>query len=191
MPAKWYAVDLPADNPFVSLIVLDSNIGRLSEAEREAQDAWLEAALAQRHDRPWLLVAAHHPLFSNGHGGDSSPLANRWGPVFKRYGVDFYVCGHDHGLQHLQLEDWPITFLVSGAGGAKLQHMRRDDRGPFSRSAHGFLHAQFTADEAVCRFVDVSGDVAHQFIRRSTGEVRVTRSGGRDEPDLKEAVEND
>jgi tartrate-resistant acid phosphatase type 5 len=179
MPAKWYAVDLPAEDPFVTLIVLDSNIGRLSEAERAAQDAWLDGALAQRQNRLWLLVAAHHPLFSNGHGGDSSPLASRWGSIFKRYGVDFYVCGHDHGLQHLQLENWPITFLVSGAGGAKLQRMRRDDRGPFSRSAHGFLHIQLTDDEAACRFVEVNGHVAH------------VRSGGRDEPDLEGTDEND
>lgn len=191
MPAKWYAVDLPAENPFLTVFVLDSNIARLSADEQTTQDEWLRASLAERQDRAWLVINAHHPLVSNGHGGDVSHLLSRWGALFKRYGVDFYVSGHDHGLQHLQLDEWPMSFLVSGAGGAKLQYMRRDDRGPFSRSVHGFLHMQFTTTNATCRFVAVNGTLVHEFSRRPTGEITVIRSGGRDEPRLEAATESD
>jgi tartrate-resistant acid phosphatase type 5 len=190
MPAKWYAVDLPASNPFVSLIVLDSNTKRLSQKEEAAEDEWLESALAQRKERRWLIVAAHHPLFSNGHNGDMPQLIDRWGPLFQRHGVAFYACGHDHGLQHLEIADWPISFVVSGGGGAKLQPLCRDDRGPFSRSLHGFLHLHLTTNSALCRFVSVTGAVIHEFTRQGAGAVDILQSGGRDRPRPRSAGED-
>jgi tartrate-resistant acid phosphatase type 5 len=184
LPSKWYAVDFPPDNPLVTVLVLDSNIGRLTSEEREHQVAWLESRLAAARNTPWLIALAHHPLFSNGHCGDSPRLIDDWGPLLKEHGVDFYVCGHDHGLQHLQIDGCPVSFLVSGGGGAKLEPMERDDRGPFSRSMHGFLHLQLTPDQALARFVSIDGTVLHEFTRQRAGAVGVARIGGRDKPVL-------
>ena len=183
LPAKWYAVNFPEKDPFVTVLVLDSNSSRLSPEDRESQQQWLAAELARAETRPWVVAVAHHPLFSNGRNGDSPQLVQDWGPEFKKRGLDFYVCGHDHGLQHLEVQGWSTTFLVSGGGGAKLQPMRRDDRGPFSSSAHGFLHLQLNTNQMVGRFISVDGVILHEFARPVSGNVSVLQTVGRDKPD--------
>ena len=41
-------------------------------------------------------------------------------PVMKRHGVDYYLAGHDHNLQHWVEKDNPhggVEHVISGAGG--------------------------------------------------------------------------
>lgn len=180
LPSKWYAVDFPPECPFVSVLVLDSNMGRLTPEERQSQLAWLESRLAQAQTSRWVIAVAHHPLFSNADSGDDASLAQQWGTLFKTYGVDFYISGHDHTLQHLEIKDWPISFLVSGAGGAKLHELRRADRGPFSRSLHGFLHLSMTTNQARAAFISERGEVLHEFVRTGSGNVQVVQTTGMD-----------
>ena len=180
-PSKWYAIDFPADQPLVTVFVLDSNWSKLKDEERKSQNQWLKQQLGESK-APWTIAIAHHPLFSNGRHGDSPVLIEDWGRLFRREKLDFYVCGHDHNLQHLEIEEWPISFVVSGGGGAKLQEMRRDDRGPFSRALHGFTHLALTPAAATVRYVSVEGEIVHEFTRSPSGGVKVLRTTGRDKP---------
>ena len=185
LPSKWYAVDLPTKNPVATVLVLDSNIGRLTPDEQRTQLAWLESQLAAATSSVWRIVVAHHPLFSNGNNPEDKYLIGNWGRLFKEHRVDFYICGHDHSLQHLEVAGWPTSFLVSAGGGAKLQPIRSASYGPFSRSVHGFLHLRLGPDEALGTFVSVDGAVVHQFARSRSGTVRVLLSTGRDKPQPK------
>jgi hypothetical protein len=182
MPAKWYAIDFPSDEPLVTVLVLDSNCWRQTPEERKSQNFWLEQQLSESRNSTWTIVAAHHPLFSNGRHGDTPMLIEDWGRLFRKHKVDFYLCGHDHNLQHLDIEEWPTSFVVSGGGGAKLQDLRRDDRGPFSRVLHGFVHLKLTPERALVRFVSADGDIVHEFIREREGKVTVLTTTGRDKP---------
>ena len=165
MPARWYRVDLPARIPLVTILALDSNKSDMSSKQWQAEKQWVEAELAKPR-APWTVCAAHHPLFSNGSHGDSRRMQNEWGPLLKKYRVDFYLCGHDHVLEHLEIDGWPTSFLVVGGGGGRLRADGNGDHGPFSRSSLGFAHLAFDNQQARVRFVDGRGGTLHEFVRQ-------------------------
>jgi tartrate-resistant acid phosphatase type 5 len=171
MPAKWYRLDLPQDKPLVTVLMLDSNQQALSADEWASERQWIEQQLLLPR-APWTLCAAHHTMFSNGNHGDNGVLQTEWGTLFKKYHVDFYVCGHDHTLQHLEIDGWPISFVIAGGGGAGRKPMLRDTRGPFSKSQLGFAHLHFEPAKATVRFIDgASGQIVHAFDRDRSGKV--------------------
>ena len=173
MPARWYRVDLPsAAAPLVTVLALDSNKPKMSPADWTAQIDWMGRELAGPRGR-WTICCAHHPLFSNGSHGDNGVLQTQWGPLLKQRHVDFYLSGHDHTLQHLEIANWPISFVISGGGGARRTAMLRDVRGPFSRSEMGFTHLRFTADMADVRLVDAHDATLHEFSRDLKGAIHV------------------
>ena len=181
MPARWYRVEIPADKPVVSVLVLDSNAPKLEERWSD-QLAWLKGELANSRPGNWVVAIAHHPVFSNGEHGDTPQLLKDWAPLFRKYRVDFFLSGHDHQLEHLEVDGWPTSFVVAGGGGAALGILKRDDRGPFSRTLHGFFHLQLTADLAHGKFISVDGKPVHEFTRSAGGEVKVVQTTGRDKP---------
>lgn len=172
MPARWYRVDLAGDRPLLALIALDSNRGKLGKEGRAEQARWLETELEKAGEIPWTVCFAHHPLFSDSEHGDDDDLQKEWGPALKKHEVDFYLAGHDHALQHLQIPEWPTSFLVSGGGGYDLYDVE-GNRAAFGRSAHGFVHLQFTSEKARVAFVDKAGKPIHRFERARAGKVTV------------------
>jgi hypothetical protein len=103
-----------------------------------------------------------------------------------------YVGGHDHDLQHLEIPDWPFTFVQAGGGGQSITEMRRDLRGPFSRKVYGFAHLQIKGDRAEVRYIappdarNRETRVVHHFARdKETGAVTVISSTGMDKATTK------
>lgn len=117
MPAHWYRLDLPAVKPLVTVLMLDSDQPLMSKEMWAAEMKWMGEELAKPH-APWLVCAAHHDMFGNGNHGDNGVLQTTWGPLFKQYNVDFYLCGHEHTLQHLEIGGVSTSFVVAGGGGA-------------------------------------------------------------------------
>jgi len=140
----------------------------------------LDKQLASIPKGCWTIVCAHHPLFSNGLHGDNGVLQTQWGALFKKYNLSFYVCGHDHDLQHLEIPDWRTSFVLAGGGGAGTRTMRNDTRGPFSRAVHGFAHFQFKGDLATVSMVGEDGNILHAFTRTRDGVVKTVETTGSD-----------
>jgi hypothetical protein len=179
LPARWYRVDFPPKNPQVSVLMLDSDKDSLSKAQWAEQLKWVDTELAKPRGT-WTLCCAHHPLFSNGSHGDNGVLQKEWGPLLDKYKVDFYVCGHDHDLQHLQIAPYFSSFLLVGGGGADTRAMRHDDRGPLSRHTHGFANLTFDGNTATVRYINDEGKTLHLFTRDKSGKVTVQIEGGDD-----------
>lgn len=74
---------------------------------------WLDQRLSQSKLQ-WRVVVGHYPIFSNGHHGPTMEMVRHVLPVLEHHKVDFYLCGHDHDMECISMED--INFLVSGAG---------------------------------------------------------------------------
>lgn len=181
MPARWYRLDLPVEKPLVTILMLDSNKPQMTADDWLLQLHWIEEQLSQPKGNKWTIACAHHPLFSNGAHGDNGVLQVHWGPLFKKYKLDFYVCGHDHDLQELQMPDWSTTFVLAGGGGKKPTKMRRDLRGPFSKSINGFSHLHLFPDHAEVQFINAeNGQVVHQINRMHDGQVKLVIKGGND-----------
>ncbi len=182
MPARYYRVDLPdAEHPLVTALVLDSNKPQMKPEEWLAEMDWIDKQLADRRGAKWTIACAHHPLFSNGAHGDNGVMQTHWGPLFKKYSLDFYICGHDHDLQHLQIPGWDTSFMLTGGGGRRPTKMRRDLRGPFSKSINGFAHLEMTPERVDVKYIDAEkGAIAHEFVRQPGANVAIVLKGGND-----------
>ena len=127
MPSRYYKVQDPALAPNLDVFVLDTtpmtedfgeavmrlSWGRISMPGPNQQLAWLNAQLAQS-TAPWKVVVGHHPIRSGGRHGGSPALAKTLEPILERHGVQVYICGHDHVLQHVKVG--PTHHVCSGAG---------------------------------------------------------------------------
>jgi tartrate-resistant acid phosphatase type 5 len=177
MPRRWYSVKLPKENPLLTLICLDSNIPGskgydlwpwsfvLTRQQRDEQQQWLEAELAKPRTTPFLAVAAHHPLYSNGQHRDNPKLVAQWDSLLRRHNVDLYLSGHDHDLQHLEFKGHPTSFVISGGGGAELVGWttRLQKRGPWGLRALGFTDLQISNEEVVVRHIGKDATVLYEF----------------------------
>ncbi len=181
-PARRYRVDLPADDPMVTVIMLDSNKQVINDLAWAEQRRWLEAELAKPRTTGWLICCAHHPLFSNGVAGNNGVLQKDWGTLFKKYHVDFYLCGHEHNLQHLEIAHWPNSFVMCGGGGAHSAPMLHDNLHPFSRTVYGFVHFTLTPEKAVVAYIGTDGKPVHIFERAKAGEVTTLMTTRSDTP---------
>lgn len=181
MPARWYRFELPATNPQITFLALDSNMpfadgssrhGRdfaLMPAQQAEQLAWLETQLQRPRTTPFLAVLAPHPVYSNGPHGDHPVLVHDWDPLFRKYEVDLYLAGHDHDLQHLEFEGHPTSFFLSGGGGADLYPLRvaPTQRGPYGQGIYGFSHLSITSHKLTLRHMDSDGRVLHAFRKKA------------------------
>ncbi|XP_009145976.1 purple acid phosphatase 17 [Brassica rapa] len=128
----------------------------------------LQASL-KRSKATWKIVVGHHAMRSIGHHGDTKELIEELLPIMKEYGVDLYMNGHDHCLEHISDEDSPIQFLTSGAGSKAW----RGDVDPttnnpksvrFYYDGQGFMSARFTHTDAEIVFYNVFGEVLHKWV---------------------------
>ena len=187
MPAKWYTFDFPTHDPLISFIALDSNMPHpgahfdlsrdftLTDAERVAQLAWLAAELERPRRTPFLVVIAHHPIYSDGPHGDHQTLIRDWDPLLRQHKVPLYLAGHDHDLQHLEFAGHPTSFFLSGGGGADLYDLKIQpgERGPYAEKVFGFSHLAVTRDLLTLRHLDSEGRVLHAFTRNAQGKVTI------------------
>jgi len=186
LPHKWYRFDIfgdgdgkkDGDDPLATALVTDTNFvyGRshwVSRDERKRQLAWLAGELAKPRVAPWLFVLGHHPVYSDGHHGDSEPLVDDFDPLLRRHKVDLYLSGHDHDLQHLEFKGHPTSFVVSGAGGARARPVTYRGRGRFGRAVYGFSHLELRRDKMSVRHVDANGVQLYGFTKSRGGRVAI------------------
>lgn len=188
MPARWYRFEFPSKNPLITFLALDSNMphagwppaghGRdftLTPQEQAEQLAWLETELKRPRTTPFLVVMAHHPVYSDGPHGDHQVLIHDWDPLFRKYNVPLYLAGHDHDLQHLEFEGHPTSFFLSGGGGADLYNLKIDpsQRGPYAQKLYGFSHLSVTGKQLTLRHLDSKGNTLHALTKTVEGKTAI------------------
>jgi predicted MPP superfamily phosphohydrolase len=185
---KFYRVDLPADNPQVTFLMIDTNwesINRrvhnvpadgrpcwISEEERRAGLAWLERELASKRT-PFTIVAGHHPIYSDGPHQDTPELVQQLGPLLEKYGVHAYICGHDHDLQHMELDKLRTSFVLSGGGGARLYESKEQRAGSTVLDVYGFTHLSLAGQQLTVRHIDPNGKILHAFTKGVSHEWKI------------------
>lgn len=187
MPSRWYRFEFPASNPLVTVLALDSNVFRplsdkakrenftLTPEEQAEQLRWLKAELEKPRQTPYLIVMAHHPIYSNGPHGDHATLIEEWEPLLREHKAHLYLAGHDHDMQHLEFDGHPTSFVLSGGGGADLYPLKIEEaqRGPYAAKVYGFSHLQIAPDRLTLSHLDASGHFIHGFTKTPAGEVRI------------------
>jgi hypothetical protein len=124
-----------------------------------AQTDWLGRALADRQDRPHLLVANHVPAYPSYRAPTSALLSSvlgtgegnrrNWCPLFERYRVDAVLEHHDHTFKrtHPLTDGRPerngVVYLGDGSWGqlrAPVGPERRPYLAAVSRAYHMTVH---------------------------------------------------
>ena len=175
LPSRYYRVDLPAGHPLLTLIMLDSNKDNMTEAQWAGQIDWLKTQLNSPR-APWTICCAHHPMFSNGYVFFNGVLQDDWGKLMEEAKVDFYLTGHEHNLQHLEIPGmerdvsnrrWRRCPSASAAFA-----MIAD----FPGTAFGFLSFDLDETKAIVQFFDDQGQAIHTFERTKAGVVTIQKT---------------
>ncbi|XP_042426372.1 purple acid phosphatase 17-like isoform X2 [Zingiber officinale] len=124
----------------------------------------LDAALKES-TAPWKIVVGHHTMKSVSEHGDTPELLTLLLPVLKSNGVDLYVNGHDHCLEHISSNDSPIQYLTSGGGSKAWRGVSHSNSGKlrFFYDGQGFMSLQLTRSAADLAFYDVFGRVLYKW----------------------------
>ena len=131
---------------------LDTN----HNADWENQLTWLETELSQS-DAPWKIVFGHHQLYSSGHYGINQVLVPKLTPLFKKYGVQLYINGHDHHYERTQSIDG-TTYLICGAA-AGVRPVGVSDWTAHSASRLSFASFDLYPDEMIVQGIATDGTI--------------------------------
>jgi hypothetical protein len=145
----------------VHFIALDTEFAFQDVTRRAEQLSWLEADLAAT-GQPWKIAYFHRSPYSAGgeHGSDTAVRA-AFGPLFERYGVQLAISAHEHVYERSipwreSATGAPVTYIVSGGGGAPLYPAGTAAWTAFAARRHQYLRAR--ADTCTLRVESVGLD---------------------------------
>ena len=176
---SWYSFDYGNSH----FIALDSN----SEYRRGSkQYRWLRRDLRKSRAR-WKFVFFHHPPYNSGAHKSLLPLRDALTPLFRKYGVDMVFSGHAHTYERtypikalVKPKSHPITYIVTGGGGAKLHKITPGLWTANSALEHHFCLVEISGDELTFTTLDEHHQILDTFsINKSQGryKVREMRNG--------------
>lgn len=133
------------------------------------QLAWLREALRASQAR-WKIVYGHFPVFEQTNY-TVEPQQRLVLPILKETGVDLYLAGHHHTVQHWQLDG--IDYVVTGAGGATNYTLgdttaARPGR-RFIASLPAFAELSVNRDSLTLKFVGLGERELYAYTRRKAG----------------------
>lgn len=125
---------------------------------------WLKDVLANSKEQ-WKIVFGHHPVYSaSKKHGNTQEMIDRIKPLLEQYNAQFYICGHDHDMQHLHERGGKVEYIVTGTGG-ETRPNSSNELSVFSKSEPGFSVISLKADSLRFCFVSTSGNIIYSFSR--------------------------
>ncbi len=79
----------------VLFVALDSQRALVDADVMQEQAEWLTEVLEKNTQR-WVVIFHHHPVYSTKAGRDNVAWRDTMEPIYKKYGVDLVLQGHDH-----------------------------------------------------------------------------------------------
>jgi len=132
------------------------------DADKEIK--WLKDVLANSKEQ-WKLVFGHHPVYSaSKKHGNTQEMIDRVKPLLEQYDAQFYICGHDHDMQHLHERGGKVEYIVTGTGG-ETRPSSSNELSVFSKSEPGFSVISLKADSLKFCFVGTNGNIIYSFSR--------------------------
>lgn len=129
----------------------------VDHADPDKQLAWFEDALS-RSKADWKIVTGHHPVLSAGPHKPDDQIVKAVKPLFDRYRVDAYFCGHEHNLQHHTSN--ATHYFVCGAG-ASTNAVNETCAADFCASRLGFISATLNDRKLHITFIGSNGATLH------------------------------
>ncbi len=79
-------------------------------------------------------------------GRETGEMKKLFKPIFEKYRVNAYICGHDHNLQYIKPPGFTYYF-VSGAGSELSKTVIHPEGGIFARAENGFMNFSVSANQ--------------------------------------------
>lgn len=126
----------------------------------------------------WTFAFAHHPIYGSGTHGDADAATRWFWGEFLQNRMDFFLSGHNHHLEHLQVEGEPTEYVISGAGGkhyrspqekAKTQPSEAESLFVYQDVGFVWFHVQPAQVEA--KFFDGQAQELYQFTKKRTSQI--------------------
>jgi tartrate-resistant acid phosphatase type 5 len=133
----------------------------------DAQLNWLQTVLSDNTVK-WKMVVGHHPLYTGGwrlNSPDTKNMRDLLEPVFKKYNVDVYICGHEHHQEYTKPAG-KTHYILSGAGSESRPAKLNPNGGKFVSTQQGFTTFSVTPNKILVQFINYK----HQIINRSVIE---------------------
>ena len=130
--------------------------------DRIEQTRWLKETLAEAKSAEvpydYKIVCGHYPIYSHGLHGTSKVLIKKLVPLFKEYGVDAYLNGHDHALQVISKKN--IVYCAAGSACNEVfENQPRPKPDCFFSIVPGFIKLEVVHHQLRLSIVDLSDKV--------------------------------
>ena len=171
MPRSYYTFTKMIDaQSSIQFFALDTDVIKQAGRLAREQVDWLEGAL-KSSTATWKFVYGHHPVFSYGKHGNERAMIERVRPLLEKYGVDVYVCGHDHDRQLLAPVNG-VTYVVSGTG-SKSRDTRYGEKTMFAGTNLGFVWFRVSGRDCQVQFLDGKGapEYVHTWTKGSVARL--------------------
>jgi tartrate-resistant acid phosphatase type 5 len=169
MPSRYYKVSgSQIGAPHLDVFVIDTSplvhkyrkdvhsaiAANVVSQDVPAQLRWLDDQLS-RSTAPWRLVVGHHTIYSGGSGhGDTPETTELIEPLLRKHGVQAYINGHDHDLQHIRKGG--VDYLCCGAG-SEVRPVQGVEGTLYCAARSGFAAIRSSLDSLSVEFRDFTG----------------------------------
>jgi len=174
MPARYYSKTffIGEDSTNGVLMIFIDTTPFLSESylgdknhvkgqDTAAQRIWLEKTLAEAPSNiKWKMVFGHHPVYTGGgrmKAKETVEMKNLFKPIFEKYHVNAYICGHDHNLQYIKQPGF-THYFVTGAGAELSQTVVHPEGGVYARAINGFMNFSVFGEEMHVNLISYTGE---------------------------------
>jgi tartrate-resistant acid phosphatase type 5 len=145
--------------PFLSESYLNNKF-HMEGQDTAKQKIWLEKTLSEAPANiKWKFVFGHHPVYTGGgrmKALETLEMKKLFQPIFEKYHVNAYLCGHDHNLQYIKPSG--IThYFVSGAGSELSRTFVHPEGGIFARAENGFMNISVSSKQMHVSMVNYMG----------------------------------
>ena len=125
------------------------------------QRIWIEKTLSGAPANiKWKFVFGHHPVYTGGgrmKARETVEMKNLFKPIFEKYHVNAYICGHDHNLQYIKPPGFTYYF-VSGAGSELSRTVIHPEGGVYARAENGFMNFSVYAGQMHVAVIGYKGE---------------------------------
>ncbi len=134
----------------------------------DKQIKWIESQLTNSKAK-WKIIVGHHPLYTGGwrkNSPNTQKLKNYLEPILDKYGVDVYLAGHEHHLEHTKPENHKTHHIISGAASEARPTAIHPNGGLFAAATQGFATFSFSNDQILIQFIEYTNTILHESIIR-------------------------
>lgn len=136
-----------------------------------AQYAWLESDLSSTA-RKWKFVFFHSPPYASWYYGSDTEARTNLSPLFEEKGVDIVFTGHAHNYERTTPRvdfgpgGQPVTYVVTGGGGAMLSNAGTSDFTAYSESTYHAVEVKITGGFLELRALRADASVMDTFTKQ-------------------------